>query len=105
MRRYRRAMTMLLTERELATHLPHLNGWHGDSSALERTVAAKDFPTAIKLVDHVALVAEELDHHPDMDIRWREVTFRCTTHSAGGVTGKDIELIERINELVDALES
>jgi 4a-hydroxytetrahydrobiopterin dehydratase len=56
-------------------------------------------------VDHVALVAEELDHHPDMDIRWREVTFRCTTHSAGGVTGKDIELIERINELVDALES
>jgi 4a-hydroxytetrahydrobiopterin dehydratase len=96
-------MTILLTERELATHLPHLHGWHGDSASLERTVEAKDFPTAIDLVGQVALVAEELDHHPDMDIRWRKVTFRCSTHSAGGVTGKDIELIERINALVEAL--
>lgn len=95
-------MTMLLTARELGAHLPHLHGWHGDTTALERTVTAPDFATAISLVNQVAAIAEELDHHPDIDIRWRTVTFRCSTHSAGGVTGRDIDLIERINQIADS---
>jgi 4a-hydroxytetrahydrobiopterin dehydratase len=94
-------MPLLLTARELATHLPHLHGWHGDTSSLERTVTAVDFPTAIGWVDAVAALAERLDHHPDIDIRWRTVTFRCSTHSSGGVTGKDIDLIEQINTILD----
>jgi 4a-hydroxytetrahydrobiopterin dehydratase len=48
------------------------------------------------------VVAEELDHHPDIDIRWRNLTFACATHSAGGVTARDIELAGRIDEIVAA---
>ena len=50
----------------------------------------------------IARVAEEMDHHPDIDIRWRNLTFRLSTHSAQGVTGLDIALAERIDALVDA---
>jgi 4a-hydroxytetrahydrobiopterin dehydratase len=64
---------------------------------LRRTVQAPDFPTAIRLVDAVAQDAEAMDHHPDMDIRWRNVTFVLSTHSAGGVTGNDTELARRID--------
>ena len=52
------------------------------------------------MVDRVAEVAEELDHHPDIDIRWRTLTFACATHSAGGVTAKDLTLAARIDEIV-----
>ena len=58
------------------------------------------FPVAITVVDRVAEVAEELDHHPDIDIRWRTLTFALATHSAGGVTEKDFGLAARIDEIV-----
>jgi 4a-hydroxytetrahydrobiopterin dehydratase len=51
-------------------------------------------------VDRVAEVAEEMDHHPDMDIRWRTLTFRCITYSAKGVTLRDIRLAQRIDRIV-----
>ena len=56
--------------------------------------------TAIRLVQHVAQVAEESDHHPDIDIRYTTLTFTLSTHSAGGVTAKDLELAGRIDRLV-----
>ena len=54
------------------------------------------------MIDQVAVVAEEMDHHPDIDLRWRTLTFHCTTHSAGGVTGRDLDLAARIDEIVAA---
>ncbi len=65
-----------------------------------RTVELPSFPAAIVAVVDVAKIAEELDHHPDIDIRWRTVTFRLTTHSAGGVTESDIALATRIDAIV-----
>jgi 4a-hydroxytetrahydrobiopterin dehydratase len=56
-----------------------------------------DFPTAIGGVAAVAAVAEELNHHPDIDIRWRSVTFRCVTHSSGGITDLDVALAKAID--------
>ena len=61
--------------------------------------ALPTFLDGIRLVDAVAEVAEELDHHPDIDIRWTSVTFVLSTHSAGGVTERDLTLAGRINEL------
>jgi 4a-hydroxytetrahydrobiopterin dehydratase len=90
-------MADLLGAEELARELAALPRWEGDTTALSRTVRAPDFPTAIRLVDAVAVDAEEMDHHPDMDIRWRSVTFVLSTHSAGGVTGNDIALARRID--------
>jgi hypothetical protein len=60
------------------------------------------FPAAITVVDRVAEIAEERDHHPDIDIRWRTLTFRCSTHSAGGITEADIKLAGSISEQLDA---
>lgn len=77
-----------------------LAGWAGDPTGISRTAEFGSFPAAIAAVDRVAVIAEELNHHPDLDIRWRAVTFRCATHSAGGVTGRDIELARRIDEVL-----
>jgi 4a-hydroxytetrahydrobiopterin dehydratase len=77
-----------------------LDGWEGDQHAIRRTVTAPDFRTGIRIVDAVAEVAEERNHHPDIDIRWRKVTFTLSTHSAGGVTKKDIDLAQRIDAIV-----
>jgi 4a-hydroxytetrahydrobiopterin dehydratase len=94
-------MTDLLSGDDLATALAHLAGWTGDPTGIERAVEATGFLAAIRLVDAVAQAAEQADHHPDIDIRWRTVTFRLSTHSAGGVTAKDIDLARRINALAD----
>ena len=51
----------------------------------------------------MAREAEDRDHHPDIDIRWTTVTFRCVSHSAGGITADDVALASEIDELVDRL--
>ncbi len=89
----------VLSAAELAALLPTLPGWSGDPIAISRTYTAPDFSTGIKLVNAVAEVAEDINHHPDIDIRWTKVTFRLTTHSAGGVTRRDIDLAARIAAL------
>ncbi len=87
----------------LAEALSRRSGWDGDRTAIRRTVEAPNFPAAIELVRAVAAVAEEMDHHPDMDIRWRRVTFTLSTHSAGGVTDLDLRLAEEIDRIAAGL--
>ena len=69
---------------------------------LQLHVKAPTFADAVTLVTDVAAVAEELDHHPDVDLRYRDVTFRLATHSAGGVTELDVDLARRIVALATA---
>ena len=68
-------MARLLENEEVDRQLADLPGWVGDTASLTRTVTAPDFPSAIRVVDEVADIAEQMDHHPDIDIRWRAVTF------------------------------
>jgi 4a-hydroxytetrahydrobiopterin dehydratase len=80
-----------------------LEGWTlepgGDS--IRRVYEAEDFPGAIHLVNVVAVLAESARHHPDIDIRWRTVTFTLSTHDAGGkVTLADLELAAQINAAI-----
>jgi 4a-hydroxytetrahydrobiopterin dehydratase len=84
----------------LRAALADLDGWTGDPSAISRDAELSSFPSAIAVVDRVAEVAEQLDHHPDIDIRWRRLHFTLSTHSAGGVTSKDVDLARRIDEIV-----
>ncbi|MCH9719507.1 MAG: 4a-hydroxytetrahydrobiopterin dehydratase [Actinomycetia bacterium] len=92
-----------LTEEELAVGLFELQNWSGDSMALRRSAECPSFPAAITAVDRIAVIAEEIDHHPDIDIRWRTLSFTVSTHSAGGVTALDLELARRIDEVIDNL--
>jgi 4a-hydroxytetrahydrobiopterin dehydratase len=91
-----------LTAEEVAAGLAGLSGWSGDTSAIVRVVEAATFPAAIALVGQVAVVAEEMNHHPDIDIRWRKVTFSLSTHESGGVTALDLILAARIDEFAAA---
>jgi 4a-hydroxytetrahydrobiopterin dehydratase len=92
-------MTDVLSAEALSAALGSLPDWTGDPNGITREILAPSFLDGIRLVDAVAVAAEEADHHPDIDIRWRTVTFRLTTHSAGGVTDKDVALARKIDEL------
>ena len=70
---------------------------------VERTYAFPDFLTAVHGVDEIAVVAEEMDHHPDLDIRWRNLRVGLTTHDAGGVTQLDVEQAHRVHEIATRL--
>ncbi|MBO0693175.1 MAG: 4a-hydroxytetrahydrobiopterin dehydratase [Acidimicrobiaceae bacterium] len=89
----------VLNETEVAEGLAGLDGWSGDTTSITRLVEAASFPAAIELVRKVADVAEEMNHHPDIDIRWRRVRFTLSTHDAGGVTRLDLDQASRINAL------
>ena len=73
--------------------------WALDGAEIVRTVSCPSFPDAIELIRKVADVAEARDHHPDMDIRWRNVKFALSTHSAGGLTQNDLDLAGEIDRL------
>jgi len=93
-------MAEVLDAEAVQRALGGLGGWSGDPTGISRTAELPDFPQAIAVVDRVATVAEELDHHPDIDIRFRTLTFRCATHSAGGVTDRDFVLARRIDDII-----
>jgi 4a-hydroxytetrahydrobiopterin dehydratase len=95
-------MAHVLSTDEVAAALAGLPGWSGDASAISRTVTAPSFLAGIRLVDAVAEAAEKADHHPDVDIRYTRITFRLSTHSAGGVTAKDLALAGELDTLAGA---
>ena len=96
-------MARLLTDEEIDRQLTDLPGWTRDGDSIRASYEAPDFPTGIRLVDEVAVAAEDMDHHPDIDIRWRTVGFVLSTHSDGGLTQLDIELAHRIAQAATRL--
>ena len=76
-----------------------LSGWTREGDAITRSVQAPSFTDGIALVQRVADAAEEMNHHPDIDIRWTTVTFTLSTHSEGGLTENDLTLARRIDSL------
>lgn len=74
--------------------------WSLEGDVLVRVVKRKDWRHAIALVDAVAAEADRRDHHPDLCVTgYRTVMFRLTTHSAGGITRRDLDLAGAIDEL------
>jgi 4a-hydroxytetrahydrobiopterin dehydratase len=76
-------------------------GWSDAGGALERTFELPSFTEAIAFVNRVAELAEQEGHHPDIEISYKNVTLRWTTHSAGGISDLDYQLAGRTNELVE----
>ncbi|GJF03442.1 4a-hydroxytetrahydrobiopterin dehydratase [Pseudonocardia sp. D17] len=95
-------MADLLDDAAITAALADLPGWERAGDSIVRTAELPDFPTAIRVVGEVADDAERADHHPDIDIRWRTLTFRLSTHSAGGLTAKDTALAAEISARVAA---
>jgi 4a-hydroxytetrahydrobiopterin dehydratase len=96
-------MPALLSDEEIGKALGRQQDWRLDEGALVREVELESFPQAIQVVNRVAEIAENDNHHPDIDIRWRTLTFRCSTHSEGGITAQDVTLAEEIDGVLDAI--
>ena len=91
-----------LSPDEIAAALHGLPEWSGDGDGIHRIVELPTFRDAVAAIVSIADVAEEMDHHPDIDLRWRTLHLTLVTHSAGGVTGFDLELARRIDALLPA---
>jgi len=90
----------VLSDEEVDAALPELDGWERADGALRRSVKFPAFLDGIDAVRRVAEHAEAADHHPDIDIRWRTVTFALVTHSEGGITDKDVAMAREIDGLL-----
>jgi 4a-hydroxytetrahydrobiopterin dehydratase len=91
----------LLTQPEIDRGLQELPDWRREGEAILRTVRCQTFREAIALVNRVADAAESADHHPDIEIVWRRVSFRLTTKASGGLTEKDLAMAADIDKLAD----
>lgn len=93
------AHTPRLSEPEIAAAMQTVDGWSRSGGAIGRELTLSSFPAAIRFVGAVAEEAEKLNHHPDIDIRYRRVSLRLSTHDAGGLSSLDFELARRIDFL------
>jgi len=91
----------VLTDEQVDAAAEDLDGWERVDGALRRSVKFGSFLDGIDAVRRVAEYAEREDHHPDIDIRWRTVTFALVTHSEGGITDKDVQMAAQINQVID----
>ncbi|SLC05465.1 Putative pterin-4-alpha-carbinolamine dehydratase [Mycobacteroides abscessus subsp. bolletii] len=87
----------LLSDDQINAALTDLPGWRREGDSLRRAVTFGTFLDGIDAVRRIAEHAESVDHHPDIDIRWRTVTFVLSTHSEGGITEKDLALARAID--------
>jgi 4a-hydroxytetrahydrobiopterin dehydratase len=86
----------VLSPERLTAELAGLAEWGVTDGSLSATYLMESFPQGIELVRRAATSAEAAAHHPDIDIRWRSITFRLTTHDSGGITMRDVSLARRI---------
>ena len=91
-------MSRLLTNEEIDRQLGDLPGWRRDGESLVASYDAPDFPTAVQLIVDAGVEAEQMQHNPDVDLRWKVTHWRLSTHSAGGLTQLDFELAQRISQ-------
>ena len=94
-------MVRQLTDEEIGRQLGDLPDWTREGDAIVATMTAPDFPAAIALVRDAADEAEQMNHHPDIDIRWRTLRLVLTTHDSGGITRRDVELAARMKAAID----
>jgi 4a-hydroxytetrahydrobiopterin dehydratase len=87
-------------QRELGT----LQGWSRRGDLITKTFQFRNFLTGIDFVSAIAKAAEAADHHPDIDIRYTKIICTLSTHSAGGITQKDLDMarqIDRVHEKIN----
>ena len=96
---------MVLGEREREQGLEALSGWSyaAEARAIRRRFVFRDFSEAFGFMSRVALAAEKADHHPDWSNSWNKVEIALTTHSAGGVTARDLSLAAAIDAIAGSL--
>ena len=93
-------MPELLNPEAIQTLLMEIPKWELAGDMISRTVEFPSFLEAVDAVNNIAREAEAMDHHPDIDIRWRTVWLTLSTHSAGGLTTLDFQLAKKLDQLL-----
>jgi 4a-hydroxytetrahydrobiopterin dehydratase len=88
-----------LSDAEIDERLGELDGWRRSGDAIVKEFDNGDFKGSVDFVNRLMPEAEEMNHHPDLEISWKTVTVTITTHSEGGLTDNDFELARRIDAL------
>jgi 4a-hydroxytetrahydrobiopterin dehydratase len=88
-----------LSDADVQAALAELPGWERAGDEIVKTFELGSFPDAIAFVVRIGFFAEQADHHPDLDIRWRKVRVALTTHDAGGLTDRDVALARQIEDV------
>ncbi len=89
----------LLGDSEIEAQLADLPGWAREGEAIVKRFERGDFVGSVRFVDSLVGPAEEMGHHPDLEISWDTVTVRLSTHSEGGLTAADFELAAKLDAL------
>ncbi len=89
-----------LGETQIALELERLTEWAQVGDTIQRTYSFKDFVEAMRFVDRAAAAAEAVQHHPDILIRYNRVTITLSTHDAGGISQKDIDMAGAMDTMV-----
>lgn len=87
----------LLDDSQIRSRLDAVQGWTRDGDTIRKTYTLDSFPAAIAFVNLIADVAQRADHHPDIDIRFDRVSCSLSTHSEGGLTGRDFDMAQQID--------
>jgi len=94
-------MSELIPSSQLNTWIKKVPEWELDGKRIVRSFDFDSFIDSVDFVNGVAEIAEDLGHHPDVDIRYGKVDLYITTHSAGGLTEADFELASKIDTLME----
>ncbi len=95
-------MAAKLSGREVQEWVEQHSGWVYSDDALHKRYKFSSFRAAIVFVNRIATLADELNHHPDIIIKYNRVSLRITTHDSGGITRKDLALGKRIDYATSA---
>jgi 4a-hydroxytetrahydrobiopterin dehydratase len=91
--------TEKMTDQQITKALSKLPEWEVVNNKLNRTFQSKDFVTAFAFMTKVAIIAEKMDHHPELFNVYNSVMINLATHDVGGISNLDIELAEKIDSL------
>lgn len=91
-------MRTKLSDLEIHRALANLPGWTRRGDVLQKTYSFARFADGVRFVDDVAKLADSMNHHPDIDIRYTKVAFSLSTHDAGGITQHDLDLAKAIED-------
>jgi 4a-hydroxytetrahydrobiopterin dehydratase len=88
-----------LTQDEIRIFLDNSKGWNLKDNKLEKVFLFKDFRESVQFVNKIQLVADAMNHHPDICIYYNKVIIQLTTHDVDGITDLDVELAKKIDEI------
>lgn len=96
-------MTDSITPRQFA-HADGVSDWHADDGSAWAVFRTGSFAAGARFVDAIAEIADAVNHHPDVDLRYATATVRTSSHDAGGLTTRDVDLARRISDAAAELE-